>query len=145
MLSRSTYLVGSSRPLVIIPTLFLMLLLLCYLRTWTNICAQNGSWLDLAANSTSIPNDKHAVDDVIEHLREIAEWEKPADLKVVALVFYGRRRFVQILDCYLKVNTYFSICLVHRSALISAYVAESCRKWRNVGRGHLRRQDERQG
>lgn len=132
MFNGSSYISGSSHRLMIFPTLLLLaLLLLFYLISWRNHSAQKDSWLDLAAKSTSI-NHKHAVDDIIEHLRGIAEWEKPADLKVVALVFYGRRRFVQILDCYLKVHTYFSINLIHCSALISAYVAESCRKWRNL-------------
>jgi hypothetical protein len=33
-----------------------------------------------------------------------ASWKKPADLKVVGLVFYGRRASVSILQCYLKVR-----------------------------------------
>ncbi|KAI2626442.1 hypothetical protein GGR54DRAFT_470636 [Hypoxylon sp. NC1633] len=31
-------------------------------------------------------------------------WKKPAGLKVVAMIFYGRRRNVDILDCYLRQN-----------------------------------------
>jgi hypothetical protein len=33
-----------------------------------------------------------------------ASWQKPAELKVVGLVFYGRRASVSILECYLKRN-----------------------------------------
>jgi hypothetical protein len=33
-----------------------------------------------------------------------ATWKKPADLKVVGLVFYGRRASVSILECYLQVR-----------------------------------------
>jgi hypothetical protein len=35
--------------------------------------------------------------------RALSEWRKPKDLKVIGLVFYGRKEFVEILDCYLKV------------------------------------------
>ena len=31
-------------------------------------------------------------------------WKKPDGLKVIGLVFYGRKEFVEILDCYLKVG-----------------------------------------
>ncbi|KAI1319589.1 hypothetical protein F5Y16DRAFT_390786 [Xylariaceae sp. FL0255] len=31
-------------------------------------------------------------------------WEKPDGVKVVAMVFYGRKRYVDILDCYLQQN-----------------------------------------
>jgi hypothetical protein len=31
-------------------------------------------------------------------------WKKPQDLKVIGLVFYGRREFVEVLDCYLRRN-----------------------------------------
>ena len=40
----------------------------------------------------------------IKELHEIAQWKKPSGMKVIGLVFYGRRRFVSILDCYLKVR-----------------------------------------
>jgi hypothetical protein len=33
-----------------------------------------------------------------------ASWQKPAELRVVGLVFYGRRASVSILECYLKRN-----------------------------------------
>jgi hypothetical protein len=36
--------------------------------------------------------------------RALSEWKKPKDLKVIGLVFYGRKDFVEILDCYLKVR-----------------------------------------
>ncbi|KAI1141944.1 hypothetical protein F5Y05DRAFT_369222 [Hypoxylon sp. FL0543] len=31
-------------------------------------------------------------------------WKKPVDIKIVALVFYGRKRTVDFLDCYLQQN-----------------------------------------
>ncbi|KAI5919728.1 hypothetical protein F4810DRAFT_472482 [Camillea tinctor] len=31
-------------------------------------------------------------------------WKKPQGVKVVAMVFYGRKRYVDILDCYLREN-----------------------------------------
>ncbi|CAJ2508731.1 Uu.00g137570.m01.CDS01 [Anthostomella pinea] len=31
-------------------------------------------------------------------------WQKPEGLKVVAMVFFGRKRYVDILDCYLRKN-----------------------------------------
>ena len=46
----------------------------------------------------------HALEGHIEHLREIERWQPPAGMKVVGLVFYGRRRFVSILNCYLQVG-----------------------------------------
>ena len=39
----------------------------------------------------------------IEHYEEIATWTPPAGMRVIGLVFYGRRRFVTILNCYLQV------------------------------------------
>lgn len=44
-----------------------------------------------------------AQDSRLDHLRAIAEWDKPVGLKVVGLVFYGRKRYVEVLECYLKV------------------------------------------
>ena len=35
----------------------------------------------------------------------IENFEKPLDFRIVALVFFGRREYVQILDCYLKVSS----------------------------------------
>ncbi|KAK3077808.1 hypothetical protein LTS18_009203, partial [Coniosporium uncinatum] len=31
-------------------------------------------------------------------------WKKPTGFKIIAMVFYGRRRFIDILDCYLQRN-----------------------------------------
>jgi hypothetical protein len=33
------------------------------------------------------------------------EFKKPPGLKIVGLVFYGRKEFVEILDCYLQVRS----------------------------------------
>lgn len=46
----------------------------------------------------------HALEGHIEHLREIERWHPPTGMKVVGLVFYGRRRFVSVLNCYLQVG-----------------------------------------
>ncbi|KAE9983893.1 hypothetical protein EG327_005314 [Venturia inaequalis] len=35
---------------------------------------------------------------------ELRNWKKPAGMKIIGLVFYGRREFVEVLDCYLKRN-----------------------------------------
>lgn len=35
---------------------------------------------------------------------KIEKWSKPADFKIIALVFFGRPSVVAILDCYLKKN-----------------------------------------
>jgi hypothetical protein len=32
----------------------------------------------------------------------LEDFEKPLDFRIVALVFYGRREYVQILECYLQ-------------------------------------------
>ena len=37
-------------------------------------------------------------------MKDIMAWKKPPGMKVVALVFYGRRRYVSVLECYLKVR-----------------------------------------
>ena len=47
--------------------------------------------------------DVSSVQNHIEHLKSVQEWQKPPDLHVVGLVFFGRRRFVEILNCYLQV------------------------------------------
>ena len=52
---------------------------------------------------TKPPLDAHALDYRIAHLKEIAEWQKPEGMRVIGLVFYGRRRYVSILQCYLQV------------------------------------------
>ena len=46
----------------------------------------------------------HALDSRIAELNHIAQWQKPAEIKVIGLVFYGRKRFVSILECYLRVS-----------------------------------------
>ncbi|MCJ1309322.1 hypothetical protein MMC25_002981 [Agyrium rufum] len=46
----------------------------------------------------------HAFDSQIQELRTVADWRKPDDLKVVALVFFGRKRFITVLQCYLERN-----------------------------------------
>jgi hypothetical protein len=35
--------------------------------------------------------------------QDLEIWKKPADLKVVGLILFGRHTFVSILDCHLKV------------------------------------------
>lgn len=35
----------------------------------------------------------------------IENFEKPLDFRIVALVFFGRREYVSILDCYLQVRS----------------------------------------
>ncbi len=42
------------------------------------------------------------------------KFEKPKDFKIIALVFFGRREYVQILDCYLQVSQ--SCRIVHISS-----------------------------
>lgn len=44
------------------------------------------------------------------HEKKLHSWgdvevHVPEDVKVVGLVFYGRKEFVEILDCYLKVGS----------------------------------------
>ena len=45
------------------------------------------------------------------HEKKLQHWGNievyvPEDVKVVGLVFYGRREFVKVLDCYLKVGLF---------------------------------------
>ncbi|MCJ1400215.1 hypothetical protein MMC11_003419 [Xylographa trunciseda] len=51
--------------------------------------------------STSIRRAKFGV---ANQDHDSAEWVKPEGFKIVGLVFYGRPRYVSILDCYLKRN-----------------------------------------
>jgi hypothetical protein len=41
----------------------------------------------------------------------------PAGVKVIGLVFFGRRELVQVLDCYLKVQSFFSLILTALTCL----------------------------
>jgi hypothetical protein len=34
----------------------------------------------------------------------LEDFEKPLDFRIVALVFYGRKEYVQILECYLQAS-----------------------------------------
>jgi hypothetical protein len=34
----------------------------------------------------------------------LTDFEKPLDFRIVALVFYGRKEYVQILECYLQAS-----------------------------------------
>ncbi|KAI0474998.1 hypothetical protein GGR56DRAFT_666214 [Xylariaceae sp. FL0804] len=62
--------------------------------TWP--VAKNGTYdpeaVDRAGNVT------------IDSIAPAGGWRKPAGLKVIAMVFYGRKRFVDIMDCYLQQN-----------------------------------------
>ncbi|MCJ1256202.1 hypothetical protein MMC24_004022 [Lignoscripta atroalba] len=51
-----------------------------------------------------LPFDSSSLQSHLDHLVEIQEWQRPANLKVVALVFFGRRRYVSVLNCYLQRN-----------------------------------------
>ncbi|MCJ1405839.1 hypothetical protein MMC11_009069 [Xylographa trunciseda] len=58
----------------------------------------------------------HALQSHIAHLEEVQRWQAPAGMKVIGLVFYGRRRFVTILNCYLQRN------LVENGGIIEEYI-----------------------
>ena len=36
---------------------------------------------------------------------DVAPWKKPKGFKIIGLIFFGRQRTVEILDCYLKRNS----------------------------------------
>ena len=40
----------------------------------------------------------------LAHEQELVQWTKPKDVKIIGLVFYGRKRYVEILECYLRVS-----------------------------------------
>ncbi|KAI1428943.1 hypothetical protein F5Y12DRAFT_782212 [Xylaria sp. FL1777] len=50
--------------------------------------------------------DSHNRSDQIEQysLAPQGGWQKPSGFKIVAMVFFGRKRYVDILDCYLRQN-----------------------------------------
>lgn len=105
MLYKSSSSTWSSRRLAALFTFSLItfLFLLYHLISWKRSFETDGSWLNLHLRPPSIQNNQ-VLDGNIARLKEITEWEKPEGMKIVALVFYGRRRYVEILDCYLKVH-----------------------------------------
>lgn len=68
------------------------------------------------------------------NLEGVTDFKKPANLSVVALVFYGRPATVSILDCYLKVRSEVAGPVPPNANIVSA---KSCRKWRNAGRSDM--------
>ncbi|KAI1417481.1 hypothetical protein F5Y13DRAFT_201059 [Hypoxylon sp. FL1857] len=58
--------------------------------------------VDLEGNYT--PKAKPANPMALDSFAPECGWKKPQGFKVVAMVFYGRRRNVDILDCYLRQN-----------------------------------------
>ncbi|KAI3316803.1 hypothetical protein HD806DRAFT_516730 [Xylariaceae sp. AK1471] len=65
-----------------------------YCTTWP--VDEDGSY-----NTTSISEHPKLV---LDTLAPPGGWRKPAGIRVVAMIFYGRRRTVDILDCYLQQN-----------------------------------------
>src|SRR5579871_5265296 len=53
----------------------------------------------------------------ISHCSNQVEVHVPDNVKIVGLVFYGRREFVEILDCYLKVGWLLSVLRRRRKGL----------------------------
>ena len=79
----------------------------------------------------------------IESLRG---WRKPASLKVIGLVFYGRREFVEILDCYLKVIFTFIKMIWRAGSMANMSFAEESRwKWRVTRWSHICSSHRQQG
>ena len=85
----------------------------------------------------------HNLDGYIQRLKDVAEWQKPPELKVMGLVFFGRRRFVSVLQCYLQVHTkrFFEIVWLILLANQSICIAKSGGKRRGSGWHCLRRQN----
>ena len=105
MMYRSPTAAWSSRRLATLSTFSLLVfLILSFHLISRNQSGSNSSWLDIYHSKSHSIRHNHALDGNIAHLKEVAEWDKPKGMKVVALVFYGRRRYVEILDCYLKVH-----------------------------------------
>lgn len=50
------------------------------------------------------------------HLADSWPYTSPLKREVIGLVFFGRREFVRVLDCYLKVS-YFFVTLPSRATL----------------------------
>ena len=86
------------------PLLHIFFLWCFHLVSWWKSLGMNSSRLELSPNLRS-NDDSHVLDSSIAYLTEVAEWEKPEGMKVVALVFFGRHRYVEILNCYLKIAT----------------------------------------
>lgn len=68
-------------------------------------------------------------------------FEKPADVKVYGLVFYGRWDRVQILDCYIRVRGFAEWGGGGIGGLIGC-VEKPGLEWRVLGQGHLCRQHQ---
>jgi hypothetical protein len=70
---------------------FALLWALFYLTPRINESLSHGGWrLGPFSNQTS--NSTHP-----------EQWQKPEDLRVVGLIFYGRQEYASILECYVQV------------------------------------------
>lgn len=68
------------------------------------------------------------------------ERTKAIDLRIVGLIFYGRREFVSILHCYLEAST-----RQRRMSTTDSRKAQPEEKWRSFGRSYLCSQDREEG
>ena len=66
--------------------------------------SQNLAFSGYAEKHTKPPAKQHSLESHIDHLHDVQRWQLPPGMRVIGLVFYGRRRFVSILSCYLKVS-----------------------------------------
>ena len=87
----------SLRLLGVFLTIYILIL---YFPTWRSPRA-------LHQNGHSIQDSK-SIENQIAHIEDIRNWQKPVDLQIIGLVFYGRREYVAVLDCYLKVRSAIS-------------------------------------
>ena len=86
----------------------------------------------------------HALESHIAHLESIQKWQAPVGMRVIGLVFYGRRRFVSILNCYLQV--YFACAVEVRCfRTLTALVAKLGGEWWDHSGIYLCGQDRGQG
>ncbi|KAF1988134.1 hypothetical protein K402DRAFT_462049 [Aulographum hederae CBS 113979] len=51
-----------------------------------------------------VPVPDHANPLQLDSFAPKGGWKKPRDVKIIGMVFYGRRRFIDVLDCYLQQN-----------------------------------------
>jgi hypothetical protein len=61
----------------------------------------------------------------------VEQWKIATSARIVALIFYGRREFVSILDCYLQVN----LATPHHSIDTHQMLAKPRSKWWPARRG----------
>ncbi|KAI1775054.1 hypothetical protein F4818DRAFT_417628 [Hypoxylon cercidicola] len=70
-----------------------------------SVPGQCTTWpVDAKGSYTPVQSQRNGTTPALKSYAPKGGWKKPAGIKIVALVFYGRKRTVDFLDCYLQQN-----------------------------------------